>query len=241
LPDARFEMRDTAPADALLAMHDERDPRVQRDRHAMKTLLTRARKRTLVAFSKGRPAAYVTFERPRAGTRAVVFEHGGTPAGVGALFRACFEGEGIEELVVSSPVGRDPARAALFAAASTWRVDPGYIEFSQGACHMVKILDLERLLRGFARQMQARRKAVGDARTGRVSLGIDATAQVATIALGPRVTVSRGDSRPPLWLGERQMVRLLFGTVSPDEDGACPPLLRGALPLDLFVSPLEDT
>jgi GNAT superfamily N-acetyltransferase len=241
LPDARFELRDTAAAEALLLIHNQKDPRVERDRQTMKTLLSRARKQMLVAFSKGRPAAYLAFERPRTAGRAIVFEHGGTPAAVGALLRACFEEPGIEELLVSSPVGRDPSRAALFAAASTWRLDPGYIEFSQGACHMVKILNLERLLRGFARQMQARRKTVGDARAGRVALGIDGTDQMATVSLGSRVTVARGASRTLVRLDERQMVRLLFGTASPDEEIACPPLLSGALPLDLFVSPLEDT
>jgi GNAT superfamily N-acetyltransferase len=241
LPPSDLAIREAAPAAALLGMYDQRDMRIERSLVTMKRLFARARKRTLVAYAKKGPCAYLTYERSRSGKRATLFEHGGTSEGVGALIRGCFEAESLDEMIASAPVERDPGRAALVAAASTWRLDFGYIEFPQAACHMLKILDLERLLIGFAGQMQARRLSFGDSRSGRITLRITGTDQVATIALGRRVTISRGASREEVALDERRMVRLLFGACAPDEGSDCPALLRSVLPLDLFVSPLEDT
>jgi hypothetical protein len=151
-----------------------------------------------------------------------------------AAFRAWLDEEECAQIVVLSPWDH-PLNRDFFRLAAGWCVE------SQ---RLLKITDLDALLRGFADQLARRWRALGIAETRHLSLGLaggSAPRRVTFCEHGVAVAAAGPHDRA-LVLPETEMVRFLFSHAGPAAVVDLPPALAflGALlPLDYHLWPLE--
>ena len=105
---------------------------------------------------------------------------------------------------------------------------------------MVKIIDLEATLRGFAPQLSRKYCNSGFRGSHTATFAIEGTEQQAEVEFSPDgVTVNKASgSSGSLKLSDRQMVRLLFGPGTPSSEFTLPPkarFLEPLLPLDFYI------
>jgi predicted N-acetyltransferase YhbS len=220
--------------------YSKREIRLERNDIVSRRVFSRLGKTTFLALHYGKPTSYLTVgKRWWMKDELIGYEYGGNPSGLGDLISHAIDVFKVKSLLISSPVCADPCLPVLFQASSMWKLDTCFTEFST-AGHMVLILDLLAVLRGFVYQMNQKRNSLGATGKGSVTLTIKGTNQYATIQFGKRVSVTDKQANRGLVLSERDMVRLLFGVTKPSDSFKCPTLLDSVLPLDFFISPLED-
>jgi hypothetical protein len=109
---------------------------------------------------------------------------------------------------------------------------------------MIKIVDLQATLLGFAHQLGSRYSALGMEGSRSVVLGISDTDQRVEVAFSPEGVAVReaATSANAISLSDREMVRFIFGPGSPDSVIDLPrnaSFLDALLPVDFYLWPNE--
>ncbi|MCD6599564.1 MAG: hypothetical protein J7L19_03225 [Dehalococcoidia bacterium] len=109
---------------------------------------------------------------------------------------------------------------------------------------MIKILDLEATLRGFAHQLRANYSDSGIEGRRSIAPGVDGTDQEIEIQFEPeKVTLGKASHlSKALMLSEHEMVRFIFGPSSPSIIPSLPQnarFLDALLPVDFYLWPNE--
>jgi predicted acetyltransferase len=214
--------------DTIIAIHEREAIGIKRTRSLYEMLLQRKGKQVWLARSDEGTDAYVIAE-PREREQEIV-EFGGDAEGVRAILMHMIENLGSEMLHVNSPWSHT-LNALFFSASARWHV------ICQG---MIKIIDLEATLRGFARQLDRRYRDLGFQGSRTVALAIEGTEQRVEIEFSPEgVSVKKASSfTKPLALSNRQMVRLIFGPGAPSSVFSLPldaRFLESILPVNFYI------
>ncbi len=214
--------------DAIIAIHEREAMGVKRTRSLYEMLLGRKGKQVWLAQSNEGIDAYVIAE-PREREQEIV-EFGGDAEGVRAILVQLIENLGSEILHVNSPWSH-PLNTLFFSVSARWHVT------CQG---MIKIIDLEATLRGFAHQLGQRYRELGFLGSRTVALAIEGTEQRVEIEFSPEGVSVKKASRftKPLALSNRQMVRLIFGPGAPSSVFSLPldaRFLESLLPVNFYI------
>jgi len=214
--------------DSTLALHGRELLGVKRTRHLHEMLLGRKGKEVRLARGSEGIAAYVVANPGEKDLE--IIEFGGTSDGVYALLLHFMEAHGSEMIRIYSPWSH-PLNPLFFSLSSRWHVN---------CQRMIKILDLEATLRGFANQIITRYRQLGLQGSRNISLGIEGTDQLVKIKFSPEELLVSRISSPSgvLMLSEPQMVRLLFGPGTPSAELTLPSsahFLEGLLPLNFYI------
>jgi predicted acetyltransferase len=214
--------------DAIIAIHDGEAMGIKRTRKLYEVLLGRKEKQVWLARSDEGIDAYVVAD-PRDREQEVV-EFGGVAEGICAILVHLIENLGSEVLHVNSPWSH-PLNATFFSISAWWHV----------TCQrMIKIIDLEATLRGFAYQLGQRYRDLGFQGSRTIALAIEGTEQRVEIGFSSEgVTVRKASDFPrPLTLSNRQIVRLIFGPGTPSSEFSLPPdaqFLESLLPVNFYI------
>jgi predicted acetyltransferase len=214
--------------DAIIAIHEGEVMGIKRTRNLYEMLLGRKGKQVWLARSDEEIDAYVIAE-PREKEQEIV-EFGGSAEGIHAILVHLIENLGSEVLHVNSPRSH-PLNATFFSISARWHV----------TCQrMIKIIDLEATLRGFAHQLGQRYRDLGFQGSRTVALAIEGTKQRVEIGFSSEgVTVRKASDFPrPLTLSDRQIVRLIFGPGTPSSEFSLHPkarFLESLLPVNFYI------
>ncbi len=218
--------------DRTLVLHNSFRVGVRRDRKLHNILLSRPGRLVIVARSGSEIASYAVVNRTE--SRFRVEEMGGGQEGFHAILGELFKVPGIEFIDLRLPYRNDLNIVARGLSAS-WHL----------AClRMIKIIDLESLLKALSRQLLLAYQRLGFEGQREVTLGLKGEERGVRIQLSPEgvvLTQSRL-GKDAVVLPEKEMVHLIFGP-------GCPPLppesrgraglLSGIFPVDFFIWPNE--
>ena len=214
--------------DAVIAIHEKEAKGLKRSRGLYEMLYKRVGRQLWLSRDDEGIDAYAMVD-PRE-KEQVIIEFGGSPEGTRTILGHLIENVGIEALTIYSPWS-NPLNATFFSASSWWNV------VSQ---RMVKIVDLEATLLGFAPQLGRKYRGSEFRGSRTATFAIEGTEQRVEVEFSPGgVTVNKASgSSGSLTLSERQMVRLLLGLGTPSSEFTLPPkarFLEPILPLDFFI------
>jgi len=214
--------------DAVIAIHEKEAMGLKRSRGLYEMLYGRVGRHLWLSRDDEGIDAYAMVD-PRE-KEQVITEFGGSLVGTRSILGHLVENVGIEVLYINSP-WQHPLNATFFSASSWWNV----------VCQrMVKIIDLEATLRGFASQLGRKYCNSGFRGSHTATFAIEGTEQQVEVEFSPDgVTVNKASgSSGSLKLSDRQMVRLLFGPGTPSTEFTLPPkarFLEPLLPLDFYI------
>lgn len=236
-----FKIRKLKDEDRFLRqiklIHEKEYFKVRRTYDDYKRLFSRMWKETYVAFLKGRVIAYVTFERDKKDSKSgKVFEYGGDKNGLKSLIKYILYKLKIERLNITCPVYHSKYKDIFIEFSSNWSINV------YANSQMIKIINLNSLLKKFIVQMNAKRRRLGSKVRGNVTLKIPELNQSVTLAVNENVKIINKESKYKLALNSKDMVRLLFGLSKPSDDfnlGKEFLVLDSIFPLDFFIWPLE--
>jgi hypothetical protein len=218
--------------ESVMAIHEQEPLRLKRSQFLYRILLGRLGKQVWLAEGKEGITAYVITEP--ADRRQTIVEFGGCNEGIHGIFAHFMKNSDTQSIHVRSPWWH-PLNSLLFRIGSWWNL---------GTIRMIKIVDLQSTLRGFAHQLGVRYNALGMKGSRAVVLGISDTDQQAEVAFSPEgVTVRKSETaRNGIFLSDREMVRFVFGPGSPGSVIDLPQNLRfldALLPVDFYLWPNE--
>jgi len=214
--------------DAIIAIHEKETMGLKRTRSLYEMLLGRKGKQVWLARSEEGIDAYVVADQRD--KEQVIVEFGGAAEGVHAILMYLIENFGSEVLHVNSPWSH-PLNTTFFSISARWHV----------ICQrMIKIIDLEATLRGFAHQLGQRYRDLGFQGSHTIALAIEGTEQRVEIEFSSEgVTVRKASNHSKsLTLSDRQIVRLIFGPGKPSSEFSLPPnarFLESLLPVDFYI------
>ncbi|MFC1713062.1 GNAT family N-acetyltransferase [Candidatus Poribacteria bacterium] len=218
--------------ESVMAIHEREPIRLKRSQLLYKILLGRLGKHVWLAKGKEGITAYVITES--AERRQTIVEFGGRTEDIHSIFAHFMESSDTQHIHIRSPWSH-PLNSLLFRISTRWNL---------GTIRMIKIVDLQATLRGFARQLGSRYNALGMEGSRSVVLGISHTDQQVEVAFSPEgVTVKESaTSGNAISLSDREMVRFVFGTGSPGSVIGLPQNLKfldALLPVDFYLWPNE--
>jgi predicted N-acetyltransferase YhbS len=222
---------------SIMRIYNKREQRGVRDRDLTCMLLGRGRTETYISLANNRVQGYLSLNAGRGNAKnAEAYEYGGSSRAIQDLMSYCFDTMGVEHLSMASPVIPDRCRNAILDGASEWSIGfSGWI--ASGG--MIKILDLAATLRAFIPQMERKRRDVGAVRPGKITLQLRESGETVNVDFGKTIELTSKPVDPVLSLGERALVRLLFGLDASQLPSELPAPLLAVLPLDFYISPLE--
>ncbi|MBM3241659.1 GNAT family N-acetyltransferase [Candidatus Poribacteria bacterium] len=213
--------------DAIIVIHEQEPLRRKRTRHLYELLLGRKGKQVWLARGQEGIVAYVV-THPNESEQSIV-EFGGNPEGIYAILAYLTETLRSGALHIHSPWSH-PLNAMFFSISSRWNL---------GCLRMIKMLNLEATLRGFAPQLGTRYRELGMQERRNVALGIEGTDQQVEIEFSPEAVIVGNPHLPQaLTLSEHQMVQLIFGPGSPGTMLALPQkarFLEALLPVNFYL------
>jgi GNAT superfamily N-acetyltransferase len=214
--------------DSTFSLHAKEFLGVKRTRSLHEVLLGRKGKEVWLVQGREGIVAYAVAD-PGEKDQEIV-EFGGTSDGMHALLMHLTGTLGSEMIRIYSPWSH-PLNPLFFSLSSRWHVN---------CQRMIRILDLEATLRGFAHQLGRRHRQLGLQGSHNIALGIEGTDQLVEIEFSPEGLLVRRatSSAGALMLPEGGIVRLLFGPGTPSAEFTLPPRARfldGLLPLDLYI------
>jgi len=214
--------------DAIIAIHDREPLRMKRTRELYKILLGRMGKQVWLASGNNGIEAYAVSDP--SDKHQHIIEFGGSSEGIRAIFQHFIKTLENESLNIHSPWVHS-LNHTLFSVSSGWSV---------GCPRMLKILDLEATLRGFANQLRNRYCELGFNDRRSIVLCVEGVGkQVEVVFSSEEVIVSKTYQRSKaLMLSEHEMVRFIFGPASPGVTAELPSdmrFLNAILPVDFYL------
>ncbi len=218
--------------ESVMAIHEQEPMRLKRSQFLYRILLSRLGKQVWLAKGKEGITAYVITEP--AERRQTIVEFGGRNEDIHSIFAHFMGNSDTQSIHIRSPWSH-PLNSLLFRISSWWDL---------GTIRMIKIVDLQATLLGFAHQLASRYDALGMKGSRSVALGISDTDQQVEIAFSPEgVTVKEATtSGNAISLSDREMVRFIFGPGSPGNVLNLPQSARfldALLPVDFYLWPNE--
>lgn len=218
--------------ESVMAIHEREPMRLKRSQSLYRILLGRLGKQVWLAKGEEGVTAYVITEP--AERRQTIVEFGGRNEGIHSIFSHFMENSDTQSIHIRSPWSH-PLNLLLFRISSWWNL---------GTIRMIKIVDLQATLLGFARQLGSRYNELGMEGGRSVILGISDTDQQVEVAFSPEgVTVKEAKtSANAISLSDREMVRFIFGPGSPGSVIDLPQnarFLDVLLPVDFYLWPNE--
>lgn len=213
--------------DATHAVHEAEPRRIKRTRAQHERLMGRHGRLVLLARRRGDVAAYLVSQPGK--DHVTVNEFGGEAKGVCRLLGCLLERDA-RALTVPAPWAH-PLNETLSQVSAHWQLAP---------TRMFRILSLRATLRGFARQMGDRYRALCFRGERRLTLGSAETGEAVGLVfseVGVEVC-DRDEKSPTLWLSPHGMVRFLFGPMEPGAVATLPPeltFLSAILPVDFTI------
>ncbi|MDD5686784.1 MAG: GNAT family N-acetyltransferase [Elusimicrobia bacterium] len=215
-------------------MHVKEKFGLKRNGEEYKVLFGGLKKETYLAVKNNKVLSYITIQKFKANVKNTkVREYGGDIEGLKFLIKYIVEKFKLEFLTVNAPVFFSKYREVLFECSSSWEI------VSSG---MIKIINLESLLKKFTNQMTKRLKSTGYKNKKNITLVISENNQSATLQVGESVKVIDKESSDRLVLSEIDMVRLLFGMSKPSDNfqiSGDKMILDSIFPLNFFIWSLE--
>jgi len=213
---------------STLAIHEGELLGVKRTRDHHEMLLGRKGKEVWLARGGEGISAYAVADRED--KNGEIIEFGGTPDGMHALLTYLTETLGSEGMRIYSPWSH-PLNPLFFSISTRWHVN---------CQRMIKIINLEAIMHGFANQLIRRYRELGLRGSRKIALGIKGTDQQVEIEFSPEELLVRRASglSGASMLSEFQIARLLFGPGTPSAEFTLPPsasFLDGILPLDFYI------
>ena len=217
---------------SVMSIHEREPMRLKRSQFLYRILLGRLGKQVWLAKGKEGITAYVIAE-PAERSQTIV-EFGGRTEDLHGIFAHFMENSDTQHIHIRSPWSH-PLNSLLFRISSWWNL---------GTIRMIKIVDLQATIRGFAHQLGARYNALGMEGSRSVALGISDTDQQVEVAFSPEgVTVREAaTSANAISLSDREMVRFVFGPGLPGSVVDLPRNVRfldAILPVDFYLWPNE--
>jgi len=209
--------------------HERERLRMKRNRYLYEILLRREGKQVWLARGCEGIAAYMVTE-PN-GKEQSIFEFGGNAEGIHAIFEHLIAIVRSEVLHLNSSWSH-PLNPMFFSISSRWHL---------GYKRMIKILDLQATLQGFAPQLRDKYHELEIQGSHIVALGVSGTDQQIEIKFSPEEVIVEKIShstKEALILSEREMVRLIFGPGSPETTLNLPKkarFLEGLFPVDFYL------
>jgi predicted acetyltransferase len=218
--------------ESVMAIHEREPIRLKRSQFLYRILLGRLGKQVWLAKGKEGTTAYVITEP--AERHQTIVEFGGRTEGIHGIFAHFMENSDTQSIHIRSPWSH-PLNSLLFRISSWWNL---------GTIRMIKIVDLQATLRGFARQLGSRYNELNMEGGRSVVLEISDTDQQVEVAFSPEgVTVREtATSANAISLSDREMVRFIFGPGSPGSVIDLPlnaRFLDVLLPVDFYLWPNE--
>jgi len=214
--------------DAIIAIHDKEPLRMKRTRELYEMLLGRMGKQVWLASNNGGIVAYVVSEPGE--NHQQVMEFGGNEEGIHAIFRYFIDTVNSKSINVKSP-WIHPMNYKLFSVSSYW----------DAQCpRMLKIMNLESTLSGFANQLGRKYREFGFQNRQFVSVGMEGANQIVEIEFTPdEVNVKKSArSSDTLMLSDQEMVRFVFGPGVPSAMVKLPSRLKyldALFPVDFYL------
>jgi GNAT superfamily N-acetyltransferase len=213
---------------ATFALHGRDAIGLQRTRDLHKMLLRRKGMSVWLARGGEGIAAYVVTEPRERGQE--IIEFGGAAEGVHAILLHLAEAHGSEWQHLHSAWSH-PLNAKFFSISARWDVHD---------LRMIKIMDLERTLQGFAHQLGNRYRDLGLQGRRTVTLAVEGTEQGVEMEFSSEgVALSKTlNHAGVVALSDHQMVRFIFGPGTPSSELRLPTnarFLEGLLPVDFFI------
>lgn len=214
--------------ESVMAIHEREPVRLKRSKLLYKILLGRLGKHVWLAKGKEGITAYVITESGE--RRQTIVEFGGGTEDIHGIFAHFMENSDTQHIHIRSPWSH-PLNSLLFRISSYWNL---------GTIRMIKIVDLQATLRGFAHQLGARYNALGMEGSRSVVLGISDTDQQVEIAFSPEGAIVRkaAASGNAVSLSDQEMARFIFGPGSPGSVIDLPrnvKFLDALLPVDFYL------
>ena len=218
--------------ESVMAIHEREPIRLKRSQLLYKILLGRLGKHVWLARGKEGITAYVITESAEG--RQTIVEFGGHTEDIHRIFAHFMGNLDTWSIHIRSPWSH-PLNSLLFRISSHWNL---------GTVRMIKIVDLQSTLRGFAHQLGDRYSALGMKDSRSVVLGISNTDQQVEITFSPEGATVRkaATSTNAISLSDREMVRFIFGPGSPGSVIDLPRnvnFLDALLPVDFYLCPNE--
>ena len=218
--------------ESVMAIHEREPMRLKRSQFLYRILLGRLGEQVWLAKGKEGIAAYVITEP--AEQRQTIVEFGGRTEDIHSIFAYFMENSDTQHIHIRSPWSH-PLNSLLFRISSWW---------SLGTIRMIKIVDLQATLRGFAHQLGARYNALSMEDNRSVVLGISDTDQQVEVAFSSQGVAVReaATSGNAISLSDHEMVRFVFGPGSPGTVIDLPQNVRfldALLPVGFYLWPNE--
>jgi predicted N-acetyltransferase YhbS len=157
-----------------------------------------------------------------------VIEFGGEPSTVAKLFTFMLHHYPMQTIKVYTPYRESLMLHTLYGISFCWEVVP---------LGMIKVVNLERVLRCFRGQLQKKAELFKIERGMGITLRMDQSEQQATIIVREELGITTETSQEVILLSDIELVRLLFGPSAEDfgENVIQKRLLNCLFPLDFYV------
>lgn len=217
---------------AIMAIHEQEPLRMKRSRSLYEILLGRAGKQVWLAGNPEGILAYVITEQEEG--QQIIMEFGGKAECIQSILAYFMDALGSQYIHIRSP-WTHPINKLLFSISSGWNL---------GTIRMIKIMDIEKTMQGFAYQIGEKYRALEIGKQQSINLGISCTNQQVEIQLGPEGAnvQESSSSRDMLELSERDTVRFIFGPGIPSTVIELPENLKFLdflFPVDFYLWPNE--
>ncbi|HIE44290.1 MAG TPA: GNAT family N-acetyltransferase [Candidatus Omnitrophica bacterium] len=212
----------------IISCHENEPLKVKRSRRQYELLMDRIGVITYVGENRGK-SAYVTVEGLRSGEH--VIEVGGDPLVLASLFMSLFNKGLYQSLTVLYPLYPTDIFSLLYKISSSWQIFP--------SC-MIKILDIEEVLKAFIPQMEKRYEMNKLFPRLSFTLKMKDSNQQISIEIASKIKVGIREKGESIELCDSEMVSLLFGTFIPSIVlKKSSSILNTIFPLDFYVWPLD--
>ena len=211
--------------DRIAKIHDREPLRCVRTLRDYEQMLKRTQIEVWLG-NEGNSWAYAVFSGNE------VIEFGGEPSTVAKLFTFMLYHYPLQIIKVHAPYRESLMLHTLYEISFFWEVVP---------LGMIKVVNLEKLLRSFQKQLQKKTELFKIERGMAITLRTEQSQQQATLTMGDRLKVTTEASDEMVFLSDIELARLLFGPSAENfgENIVQKRLLNCLFPLDFYVWGLD--
>ncbi|MEK6647360.1 MAG: GNAT family N-acetyltransferase [Candidatus Firestonebacteria bacterium] len=215
----------------MMRMHEKEIFNVKHTKRDYNLVFNRKKHETYLAVQDNQILSYLTLTGE--GNTRKIQEYGGMSTSLSDIIKYLFEIYNLESLTACSPYVFSCLSNVILKGATSYEIHP---------IAKVKILNLKSTLSKFLPQMQIKRDELNSRISGVVTLEMWETDQNVTLDIGRKIKIIDKEVQNKVALNEHEMVRLLFGLMSPSkmfDFSKAGPVLDTIFPLDFYISELD--
>ncbi len=181
--------------DKIMEIHEREPSRIKRSKEGFEKLLERTQIQIWIGEEKD-SCAYAVLDGSE------VIEFGGDPSLIAKFFACYLSHYPISNMNLHLPYKNSQMLRVLYKISDNWKVVP---------LGMIKIIDLEKTLLGFKKQIQEKTELYGIGKESSITLKMTDSNQKATLVIGKKIEIRNEEGMNIIALSDIEMVRLLFG------------------------------